>query len=151
MISASLVVPHSIRGTFQKLSFCNSSSHCCPLTRQISFSNNQAPTVIDVTRPIGLNTLDTRLNTKRCVKDLVTAQAVARLTTTYHCCDPIATQARAKITRWGLADWGYPSIWSARFGALLGSLVSLNQTKWRRCTNSFDLLRALSGDSIEFK
>ena len=61
--------------------FVRSSSQSCPRTRQMSFSNNRAPTVNSATRPIGSNTSDTRLSTKLYVKELVTVLEVLQLTT----------------------------------------------------------------------
>ena len=139
------------------VSFGSSSYQCCPLTRQMSFSNNRAPTVNGATRPMGSNTLDTRFKTKRCVKDLATVLEVPRLTTRVSllwshfnpstCEDSYLNEANT----FGSVDWGDPSIRSARFGTLLTNLVSLNPPRRKRCTNSFDLLRALSGDSNESK
>ena len=48
---------------------------------QISFSNNRAPTINGATRPMGSNTLDTRLSTKPCFDNIVTVLEVPRLTT----------------------------------------------------------------------
>ena len=70
VISASLGSSTLHSRNFSMVSLGNSSSQCCPRTRQMFFSNNRAPIVNGATRPMGTNTLDTRLNTKRCVKTL---------------------------------------------------------------------------------
>ena len=47
--------------------FGRGSSHYWPLNHQISFSSKRARTVYGATRPMGLNTEDTKLRTDRCV------------------------------------------------------------------------------------
>ena len=81
VISASLDSSTLHSRNLSTVSFFNSSSQCCPLTRQMSFGNNRAPTINGATRPMGSNTLDNRLKTKRYVKDLFTVLEVPRLTT----------------------------------------------------------------------
>ena len=132
-----------------------SSSQLCPLTRQISFKINRAPTVNGATRSIGSYTFDTRLKSKRCVKLFVMVLLVSltkcrvlllwsRLSSST-CIDSSLYETMTS----GSVDWADSSIRSARSSTLLTNLVSLNSPTWRRCTNSFKLMRGLSIDSTE--
>ena len=133
----------------------SSSSQCCPVTRQMSFKSSRAPTVNGATRPIESKTLETRLRTKRCVSDFVIAQLVTPLTTKLSLVRSHFSSSTCDESSWhetiilSSVDWGEPSIRSARFGTLLTKFVNLNPPRWRRCTNSFDILMVFSGDFTE--
>ena len=133
----------------------SSSSHCCPVTRQMSFKSSRISTVNGATRPMGSKTFETRLRTKRCVRDLLIAQIEPLLTTKISLVWSHFSRSTCDESSWhdtitlGSVVWGETSIRSARFVTLLTNFVSLNPPRWRRCTNSFDLLMALSRDSTE--
>ena len=137
------------------VSYGKSSSHCCPVTRQMSFKSSCAPAVNGATRPKGSKTFEKRLRTKLCVSDFVIAQLLSLLTTkmslvwSHFCPSTWDESSWHKTITLGSVDWGEPSIRSARFGSLLTNFVSLNPPRWRRWTNSFDLVMAFSGDSTE--
>ena len=131
-----------------------SSSQLCPLTRQMSFKIRRAPKVNGATRPNGWCTFDTTLKTKRSVKFFVMVLLVPILKTTVlllwshlrlcTCVDPSFDETIV----FGSVDLADSSIRSARSDALVINLVSVNTTRWRRCTNSFDPMRALSGTPL---
>ena len=81
LISASLRSSKLHFRNISKMPFGSSPSKCCQLTHQISISSNRAPRVGGFTRQKGSITLDTRLSTKRCVKELVSAEEIHLLIT----------------------------------------------------------------------
>ena len=150
MISASMGSSTIHSRNLSILTFGCSSSQWCPLTRRMSFSNNRAPTLKRATRPMGSNTLNTRLSTKRCVKIFFSLLEIPRITTSVSVLRSHFTTSTCENSSlndaitFGSANCCDPSISLARFDKLLTNSVSLNSPKCRRWTSCFDLLRALN-------